>query len=184
LELLKEAAPQIARATLIFDAGFPVTETYLRAIEAAAPANAVKAIRAPVRSAAEIERAIGALASEPNGGLVVVPPPFIDTDRELILRLARRHGLPTVTYDRNDTAAGYLMSYGPDAADIYRSAASYVDRILRGAKPGELPVQFPTKFELVINLTAARAIGLAVPLPLLARADEVIACCDAATSSR
>jgi putative ABC transport system substrate-binding protein len=174
LELLKEAAPQIARATLIFDAGFPVTETYLGAIEAAAPANAVMTIRAPVRSAAEIERAVGALASEPNGGLVVVPPPFIDTDRELILQLTRRHGLPTVTYDRNDTAAGYLMSYGPNAADIYRSAASYVDRILRGAKPSELPVQFPTKFELVINLKTAKALNLDVPLSLQQRADEVI----------
>jgi putative tryptophan/tyrosine transport system substrate-binding protein len=114
------------------------------------------------------------LASEPNAGLVVVPPPFIDADRELILRLTRRHGLPAVTFDRNDTAAGYLMSHGPNPADIYRSVATFVDRILRGAKPNELPVQFPTKFELVINLTAAKAIGLAVPPPLLSRADELV----------
>ena len=174
LELLKEAAPQITRAALIFDAGFSASETYLVAIEAGASALAVKTIRAPARSAAEIERAVDALTSEPNAGLVVVPPPFIPANRELILRLTRRRALPVVTFDRNDTAAGYLMSYGPDSADIYRSAAAFVDRILRGAKPSELPVQFPTRFELVINLTAAKAIGLTVPLTLLGHADEVI----------
>jgi len=173
-ELLKEAAPGVTRAALIFDPGFPVNETYLASIEAASAALAVKAIRAPVHSASDIERAVNAFATEPNGGLVLVPPPLVRANRESIVRLARLHRLPVVSYDRAHGVEGFLLCYGPGTVDIYRNAASYVDRILHGAKPSELPVQFPTMFELVINLKAAKAIGLTVPPALIARADEVI----------
>jgi putative ABC transport system substrate-binding protein len=174
VELLKEAAPNVTRAALIFNPEFPVTATYIAAIEAAAAALAVKAIRIPIRSATEIERAVDTFVREPNGGLIMVPPPLVDTNRGLIFRLARQHRLPAISHDKTDAAADGLISYGPDIADLYRSAAAYVDRILRGAKPGDLPVQFPTKFELVINLKTAAAIGLTIPESLLFRADEVI----------
>jgi putative ABC transport system substrate-binding protein len=174
LELLKEAAPQITRVALIFNPDLPVTETYLAEVEAAAAALSTRTIRAAVRSSAEVERAIGAFATEPNGGLIVVPPPSSDANRDLVLRLATQHRLPLVSADRLFFAGGGLISYGPDSLDLFRSAAGYVDRILRGAKPGELPVQFPTKFELVINLKTAAAIGVTIPESLLFRADEVI----------
>ena len=177
LELLREAVPQTARVALIFNPELPVTETYLAAIEAAAATLAVKSIRAPLRTAggaAEIEPAIDAFAAEPNGGLVIVPPNPVAADRQLILRLAGQHRLPTISTDKHYVAEGCLMSYGPDSIDLYRSAASYVDRILRGAKPGDLPVQFPTKFELAINLRTAKALGLDIPWFLQQRADEVI----------
>jgi len=151
LELLKEAVPSVARVALIFDPQFSVAEIYAASIEAAATAAAIKTIRYPVHNTAEIERAIDALAAEPNGGLIAVPPPLASAYRELILRLAVQHRLPVVVGD-NDAAESGLMSYGPHRAELFRSGASYVDRVLRGAKPGELPVQFPTKFELVINL--------------------------------
>jgi putative ABC transport system substrate-binding protein len=173
-ELLKEAAPQITRVALIFNPEFPVAEVYLASIEMAAPALAVKAVRTPVRNTTEIEHAIDTFATEPNGGLIQVGAPLVNSDRALISRLAIRHRLPMLTFDQRDVAAGGLISYGPDTADLYRSVADYVDRILRGAKPGELPVQFPTKFELVINLKTAKAIGLVIPEALVARADEVI----------
>jgi putative ABC transport system substrate-binding protein len=173
LALLKEAAPHLTRFGLIFNPEFPVTNIYLNAVDMAAATLAVKAIRTPVSSATEIERAIEAFATEPNGGLIVIPPPFIDADRELILRLATRHRLPTMWTSR-DYGAGSLMSYGSDVAYLYGSAASYIDGILHGANPGDLPVQFPTKFNLVINLKTAKALGLSIPLDLLARADEVI----------
>jgi len=176
-ELLREAVPQTARVALIFNPELPANETYLAAIEAAAATLGVKAIRAPLRSgggAAEIERAIDAFAAEPNGGLIIVPPNPVAADRQLILRLAARHRLPTISTDKYYVADGCLMSYGPDSIDLYRSAASYVDRILRGAKPGDLPVQFPTKFELAINLKTAKALGLDIPWFLQQRADEVI----------
>jgi putative tryptophan/tyrosine transport system substrate-binding protein len=172
LELLKEAAPNVSRVALIFNPDFPVTETYLGAIEAAAAALSVKAIRTPVRSGAEIERAINTFATAPNGGLILVPPPLVDVSRDLVLRLAIQHRLPEVS-NRYPTDP-HLISYGPNDIDRWDSAASYVDRILRGAKISELPVQFPTKFELVINLKTAAAIGLTIPESLLFRADEVI----------
>jgi putative ABC transport system substrate-binding protein len=174
VELLKEAVPHIARVALIFNPELPASEHYLAEIEAAAAALAVKAIGTPVRGTAEIERAINHFATSQNEGVIMVPPPLAAADRELILRLTSRHRLPVVSSDRFYAAAGDLISYGPDSVDLFRSAASYVDRILRGAKPGELPVQFPTKFELVINLKTAKAIGLDIPLTLRARADEVI----------
>ena len=174
LELLKETAPHVTRVALVFNPEFrfPVGEIYLATIEAAAAALDVKAIRIPIRGAAEIERAIKAFATEPNGGLILVPPPPVDANRDLVIRLATQHRVPEIS--NRYAAEGGLMSYGPDDAEMYRLAASYVDRILRGAKPGELPVQFPTKFDLVINLKTAAAIGLTIPESLLFRADEVI----------
>jgi putative tryptophan/tyrosine transport system substrate-binding protein len=173
LELLKEAAPRTARVALVFVPGI-VVEHYFAAIDAAADVLGVKTTRTPYRNAAELERAIDAFAAEPNGALVIVPPPPRGGNRELINRLALKHRLPTISANRFDAADGVMMSYGPDGLDLYRRAASYVDRILRGEKPGDLPVQFPTKFELVINLKTAKAIGLTIPETFLVRADEVI----------
>jgi len=174
VELLKDAAPHLSRVAMVFNPEFqfPVGEIYLATIEAAAATLAVKAIRTPVRSATEIGRAIEAFATEPNGGVILVPPPPVDANRDLVIQLSTQHRLPVIS-NRYVTEGG-LISYGPDDADMYRNAASYVDRILRGAKPRELPVQFPTKFNLVINLKIAKAIGLAIPESLLFRADEVI----------
>jgi putative ABC transport system substrate-binding protein len=173
LELLKEAVPGVARVALIFDPQFLVAEIYVASIEAAATAAAIKTIRAPVHNTTEIEHAIDALAAEPSGGLIVVPPPLASPYRQLIFKLAVQHRLPVIVGDIT-AAEGGLMSYGPNRAELFRSGASYVDRILRGAKPRELPVQFPTRFELVVNLKAAKAIGLTIPESFLLRADEVI----------
>jgi putative ABC transport system substrate-binding protein len=173
LELLKEAAPRTARVALIFVPGF-VVEDYFPTIDAAADVLGVKAIRTPYRNAADLERAIDAFAAEPNGGLVLVPPPPRGNNRELINRLALKYRLPTIAQNKYDAASGAMISYGSDSVELSRIAASYIDRILRGAKINELPVQFPTKFELVINLKTAKAIGLAIPESFLVRADEVI----------
>ena len=172
VELLKEAAPHVERVALIFNPEFPVAESYLAPCEAAAAVMAVKAIRTPVRSGHEIERAIDAFAKEPAGGLILVPPPPVDANRDLVLRLAIHHRLPVIS--NRYAAEGALVSYGPNDLEMYRSAAAYVDRLLRGAEVSELPVQFPTKFDLVINLATAKAIGLNIPPTLRARADEVI----------
>jgi putative ABC transport system substrate-binding protein len=174
LELLKEVAPRVARVAIVFNPAFPVNGTYMDSIEAAAPAIAVKTLRMPVQSIGQTERAIDAFAAAPNGGMIVVPPPLADTYRKLVLRLAIEHGLPVVCDAKFHAAEGALMSYGADLSDPFRSAASYVDRLLRGAKPGDLPVQFPTKFELVVNLKTAKAIGLTISEAFLLRADEVI----------
>ena len=171
LELLKEVAPRLTRVALVFNPEFS-SGTYFASIEAAAAQYAVTAVRAPVRNAAEIERAIEAFAAEPNGSLMVLPPLRDDSDVKLVNRLALLHRLPSIYSSRLAVIAGGLMSY--TTGDIYRQAASYVDRILRGAKVSELPVQFPTKFELVVNLKTAKAIGLTVPPTLIGRADEVI----------
>jgi putative ABC transport system substrate-binding protein len=173
-ELLKEAAPRVARVALVFDPQFPAAEIYVASIEAAATTVATTTLRAPVRSPTDIERAIDALAAEPNGGLIIVPPPLPYASRQLTMTLAVRHRLPAMVYDRFNAVEGGLMSYGPNPVDLFRSAASYVDRILRGAKPAELPVQFPTRFELVINMKTAKSMGLAIPESFLLRADEVI----------
>jgi len=145
-----------------------------RTIEAIAPSFGVQLTAAAVRDAAEIEHAIDEFARESNGGLVVLPSSPTLVHRELIIGLAARHRLPAVYSYRQFVMAGGLISYGIDLADQYRQAASYVDRILHGEKPGDLPVQEPTKFELVINLKTAKALGLTVPPTLLAIADEVI----------
>jgi putative ABC transport system substrate-binding protein len=173
LELLKEVAPRLARAAAIFN---PETHSgqYWQSIEAAAPSLAVKFIRAPVRAAAEIERAVEAFARDPNGGLLVMPDSFTLAHREMIVTLAERHRLPSIYAFRVFPASGGLLSYGIDQVEIYRRVAAYVDRILRGANPGELPVEGPTKFELVINLRTAKALGLDIPGNLLSFVDEVI----------
>jgi putative ABC transport system substrate-binding protein len=175
VELLKEVAPRVARVALVFNPDFPVSGNYMTAIEAAAATTGVKTTRTPFSNATEIERTIDSFAAEPDGGLIVVPPPLAWADRGLILRLALRQRLPVIMDDRLHAAEGALLSYGPDSADLYRhGASSYVDRILRGANPADLPVQFPTKFDLVVNLKTAKAIGLTIPDSFLSRVDEVI----------
>jgi putative tryptophan/tyrosine transport system substrate-binding protein len=174
LEVLKEAAPHVTRVAVILNPEQKPQAGMWRAIEAAAPSFRVQLTAARVRNAAEIERAIDVFARESNGGLLVLPNPVNEGNRNLIIAMAARHRLPAVYAFRFFVTDGGLISYGVDLADQYRQAASYVDRILRGEKPAELPVQQPTKFALVINLKTAKALGLEVPPTLLARADEVI----------
>jgi ABC-type uncharacterized transport system substrate-binding protein len=152
----------------------PSQAPYLQAIEAAAPHFGVRLTVADVRNAAEIERAIDAFARQPNGAVVVSPTPVTILERDLIISLAARHRLPTVYPYRFYTTNGGFISYGVDLPDLYRQAASYVDRILKGAKPGDLPVQLASKFELVVNLKTAKALGLTIPEPFLQHADDVI----------
>ena len=173
LELLREAAPHLVRVALLFNPEFD-SRSYMAAIESSAAAYDITAVRTPARNADEIERGIATFAAEPNGGLLIVPPAPIFTDVKLIFQLATQHRMPAIYPTRGFAAEGGLMAFGPVSADLYRSAAIYVDRILHGAKPSELPVQFLTMFELVINLKAARAIGLEIPHTLIARAAEVI----------
>jgi putative ABC transport system substrate-binding protein len=172
LELLKEAAPGLARVALIYNANPDVG--YFPSIEEAARRLAVTAIKTPYRDAVDLVHGIDAFASEPSSGLIVLPPRPADANRGAILRLAAQHRLPTIYQDRALAVEGGLMAYGSDGADIYRRASYFVDRILRGTKVSELPVEFATKFELVINLRTAKAIGLTVPEALLLRADELI----------
>ena len=174
LEILKQVAPSVTRPAVIFHSDGPSSITYLRLLETAGRAFAVKPILAPVRDRGEIERAIETLAHEHDTGLLLTPDIFTAGHRELIVALAARHRVPAVYWDRIWAAAGGLVSYGVDEVDIYPRAAGYIDRILRGENPANLPVQAPTKFELVINLTTAKALGLTIPETLLATADEVI----------
>ena len=176
LELLKEVAPTTERVAFIFDPKLAPGggSYYKRLIEAAASSFAVAPMATPVHDAVEIERAIGELAREPNGGLIVLPDATTNVHRGLIIALAARHRVPTIYEFRNIVAEGGLMSYGVDVVDQFRQAAGYVDRIIKGAKPSELPVQLPAKFELTINLKTAKALGLDVSLQLQQRADAVI----------
>ena len=175
LELLKEVAPGVARVACLFNpATAPYAEYYLNPFKAAAPSFGVEAIPAPVRDTSELESVIAAQAREPNGGLIVMPDSFLNVHRAEIISLAARYRLPTVYPWRFFAELGGLLSYGNDMHDNWRRAATYADRILKGAKPSELPVQAPVKFDLVINLKTAKALGLDVPPTLLARADEVI----------
>jgi putative ABC transport system substrate-binding protein len=175
LQLLKEMAPHVRRVVLIFNPQTaPYYPIYLREFGAVPATLAAELAAAPVRDEAEVEAAIAALARGPAGGLIAAPDPFINTRRGLIMALAERHRLPAVYGFRQYVTEGALMSYGPDTADIVRRSASYVDRILKGEKPADLPIQQPTKFELVINLKTAKALGLEITPMLLARADEVI----------
>jgi putative ABC transport system substrate-binding protein len=174
LELLNEIKPGIANVAVMSNAQFSTREDWLAAIVAAAPNLGMTASKLSVGSIAEIERAFGTFGAQPNSALIVVPPGFIGADRDLIVRLAKEVRVPIMFPSRAYPAEGGLMSYGPDGAELFRQAGAYVDRILRGASPGDLPIQFPSKFELVINRVTAQAIGLEVPMTLLARADELI----------
>src|SRR6516225_8534996 len=175
LEILKEAAPGVSRALLMFNPDTsPHYYVYLRSFEAVPRSIAVEVTAAPVRDTAEAEEAIAKLGREPGGGLIVPPDAFTIVHDQLLVRLAQQHQVPTVYSYRISVAQGGLMSYGPDPFDNFRRSASYVDRIFKGAKPADLPVQAPTKFELVINLKTAKGLGLTIPQSLLATADEVI----------
>jgi putative ABC transport system substrate-binding protein len=173
LELLGEIKPTIRRVAVIREAS-PGGMGQFSAIQSAARSLSVEITPVDPRGAAEIENAIGVFASGTNGGLVVPAIPSINTYRDLIIGLAAKHRLPAIYAYRQNVIAGGLLSYGPDQFDPYRRAAAYVDRILKGEKPANLPVQAPTKYELVINLKTAKALGLTVPSALLTRADEVI----------
>jgi putative ABC transport system substrate-binding protein len=174
LQLLKECAPSVDRIAVVFDPANPTWAAYLRTIEAAAPSFGVRLIPAGVRDAAEITQRVATFARDPNGALVVLPGPVTIGHRETIIVAAARQRLPTIYPYGVFTVDGGLMSYGPDVPDSYRRAASYVDRILRGAKVAELPVQQPVKYELTINIKTAKALGVIIPPSVLAIADEVI----------
>ena len=176
LELLKEVAPLLRRVGILFNPRVAVAggSFFLPPIEAAAPAFALTLNILPVHTVREMEQAVAALAREPNSALVVPPDVFIVANRASVIELAARHRLPAVYAFRNMAVEGGLMSYGVDVADLYRRSAAYVDRILKGDKPGELPIQAPTRFELVLNLKTAKSIGLEVSREFLLRTDEVI----------
>ena len=174
LELLKEIAPNVTRAAVIRDPAITGGIGVWGAIQSVSPSFGVELRPVDVRDAGEIERALATFARSQNGGLIVTGSALTVVHRDLIIALAARHRLPAVYYDRYFAAAGGLISYGSDNVEEYRLAAGYIDRILKGEKPADLPVQAATKYELVINLKTAKALGLAVPPTLLARADEVI----------
>jgi putative tryptophan/tyrosine transport system substrate-binding protein len=174
LALLKEIAPRVTRAAVLRDPSAASGSGQLGAIQGAAPSFGLELRPIDVRDAGEIERAVAAFASASNGGLVVTGSAVAASHRDLIVTLAARHRLPAVYPARFYVTGGGLISYGPDRVDQYRQAAGYIDRILKGEKPADLPVQAPNKYELVINLKTAKALGLTVPPSLLARADEVI----------
>jgi putative ABC transport system substrate-binding protein len=177
VEMLKDIVPGVTRAALMFNPETaPYFAYYLQPFEAAARSSAVEPIAAPVHAAADIERVVASLGDRPDTGLVVIPDIFMGTRRILdsIIALAARYRVPAIYPYRYMVAAGGLVSYGTDNADLWRRAPTYVDRVLKGAKPADLPVQLPTKFELAVNLKTAKALGLDMPATLLGRADEVI----------
>jgi putative ABC transport system substrate-binding protein len=174
LELLKQIAPGVTRVAVLRDPSQGTSTNYFAVIQAMAPSLRVEVNPVNVRDAGEVERAVAAFARTPNGGLIVTASGGAAVHRDLIIALAARHKLPAVYYERFFVGVGGLVSYGADFVDGYRHAAGYVDRILKGEKPADLPVQVPTKYETVINLKTAKALGLDVPPSVLARADEVI----------
>jgi putative ABC transport system substrate-binding protein len=174
LAMLKEIAPRLSRAALVGDPKSPVYAYFLRAGEAAARSLAIELVPAPVESAADVERSIELFASVPNGGLILPPDITTITHRDLIIALAAKYRLPAVYPFRLFVVEGGLMSYGTDQFDMFGQTASYIDRILRGAKPADLPVQTPTKYETTLNLKTAKTLGLSVPPGLIVAADEVI----------
>jgi putative ABC transport system substrate-binding protein len=175
VELLKEIAPRVARVAFLFNpATAPYAEYYLNPFKAAVASFALEAIVAHVRNISTLEATIADLAREPNGGLIVMPDSFLNARRAEVTSLANRYRLPTVYAFRFFSELGGLLSYGPDLHDPYRRAADYADRILKGAKPNDLPVQAPVKFDLIINLRTAKALGLEVSPVLLVRATKVI----------
>jgi ABC-type uncharacterized transport system substrate-binding protein len=174
LELLKEIAPNVMRVAVLRDPANPSQTAQFGAIQAVALSVGVEVVPVNMRDASQIEQSVETFARSPNGGLIAAPGGLALSHRDLIVALAARHKLPAVYWDRFFVAAGGLISYGPDLVDQYRRAAGYVDRILKGEKPADLPVQAPTKYELVVNLKTAKALGLPVPQSILARADNVI----------
>ena len=175
VELLKEIAPHIARVTLLFNPPTaPFVQDYLTSFRAAAASVGLEAIVAPINEMSELQTRFATLTSEPKNGLVVIPDAFTQHYLAEIAEVAARYHVPAIDWSRSFTEVGGLISYGPYLVEEYRRAASYVDRILKGEKPSDLPVQAPVKFELVINLKTAKALGLTVPPSLLVRADEVI----------
>jgi putative ABC transport system substrate-binding protein len=174
LELLKQVAPGVTRVAVLRDPAISAGLGVFGAIQSVAPSFGVEANAINVRDASEIERDIAAFASNSNGGLIVTASGLANTHRSLIIALAARHSVPAVYFQRRFVADGGLISYGPNYLDQYRLAAGYVDRILKGEKPADLPVQAPTKYDLAINLKTAKALGLNVPNTLIGRADELI----------
>ena len=174
LELLKELSPRVSRAAIVRDLGLPQGSGLLGAIQSVAPSLSVELSPINVGDTAAFERAVAAFARSTNGGLIVTTSPWAVAHRDLIIALAAQHHLPAVYAFRYFVTSGGLISYGPSSIDQFRRAAGYIDRILRGEKPADLPVQTPTKYELVINLKTAKALGLEIPSSVLARADEVI----------
>src|SRR5512132_289176 len=174
LELLKQIAPSVTRVAVLRNAATPSGPGQFGVIQAVAPSLRVEVSPVNVRDAGEIERAVAAFALSPNGGLIVTASPLAQRHRDLIIALAARFRLPAIYSNRLFVNDGGLISYGPDFVEQYRQAAGYVDRILKGEKPAEMPVQAPTKYEIVINLKTAKSLGLTVPPAVLARADEVI----------
>jgi putative tryptophan/tyrosine transport system substrate-binding protein len=172
--MLKEIAPSLARAALMANPKTGTYDYFLRAAETVAPSLAIKLVSSPVETAADVERAIESFAGGPDGGLLLPPDSTTILHRDLIIALAARHRLPAVYPFHFFVTGGGLMSYGTDQLEMFRLAASYVDRILHGDKPSDLPVQAPTKFQTVVNLKTAKALGLTVPPGLLVAADEVI----------
>jgi len=174
LELLKQIGPDVTRIAILRDPTTPSGTGQFGVIQAIAPSLKVEVSPVNLRNAAEIESAVTAFARSSNGGLIITASGLATVHRDLIVKLAAKHRLPAIYFDRLFVAAGGLISYGPDNNDQFRRAAGYVDRILKGEKPADLPVQAPTKYELVINLKTAKALGLEIPTTVLARADEVI----------
>ena len=174
LDLLKDTAPQMRRIAVMFSAAGSIYQPFYRSIEAAAPKFEAETIAAPLHGAEDIEAVMTGLGREANGGLILLPDTLTTRYNKLIVELAARHRLPAMYAFRLFVDTGGLMSYGPDLADQFRRAATYVDRIFRGTQPGDLPIQEPTKFQFVINLKTAKALGLDVPWHLQQLADEVI----------
>ena len=174
LELLKQIVPNLKRVAVLRDPAIATGIAHFSVIQAMAPSLGVEVSPFNLRDAAEIERTLTAFAQTPGGGAIMTPSGSASVHRDLILKVVARHRLPMIWFERNFVSAGGLISYGPDFVDQFRRAAGYVDRILKGEKPADLPVQAPTKFELVINLKTAKTLGLTVPQTLLASADEVI----------
>jgi putative ABC transport system substrate-binding protein len=174
LELLSEIAPGLKRAAIMFNPDTASAPVYVPSFETAARSLKLAPIIAPVHSDVEIETTIAALGREPGGGLVAMPDGFLNVHHAPLISAAARNNVPAVYWASVFARDGGLLSYGPDLVDLFRRAATYVDRVLRGEKPAELPVQFPTKFEMMVNLNTAKALGLAVPPSILLRADEQI----------
>jgi putative tryptophan/tyrosine transport system substrate-binding protein len=175
VELLKEIAPRTERVALLFNPATTVPiQFFMPSIQAAASSLAIQISNAAVRAKDGIEGVFATQAHDLGGGLIAMPDPFNSVNRELIIALAARYDVPTIYYDRIFSEPGGLITYGSDFAEQFRQAAGYIDRILKGAKPADLPIQTPTKFELIINLKTAKALGLAVPPLMLGRADAVV----------